>query len=123
VLVTGKIYYDLIKERESRGLTDHVAFIRIEELSPFPFFDLIKVLQQYPRTKEYIWMQEEPRNQGGYSHVHSRIQKVLLAMGSQEELRYIGRESDAVPVTGIGRVYGKEQRSIIDAAFDGLKVA
>lgn len=120
MLLTGKIYYDLAKERESRGLNDHVAFIRIEELSPFPFVTLREVLEQYPQPKEYIWLQEEPRNQGGYSHLCSRIEKVLSAMGVQGGLHFIGREGDAVPATGIGRVYGQEQRAVIEAAFEGL---
>jgi probable 2-oxoglutarate dehydrogenase E1 component DHKTD1 len=30
VFVSGKIYYDLVKEREKRGLDDKIAFIRIE---------------------------------------------------------------------------------------------
>ena len=38
VLLTGKIYYDLVKERTTRPATAQkkVAFIRIEELAPFP---------------------------------------------------------------------------------------
>lgn len=39
VLCTGKVYYDLLQERESRGITD-VAIARVEQISPFPF-DLV----------------------------------------------------------------------------------
>jgi 2-oxoglutarate dehydrogenase E1 component len=35
VLCTGKIYYDLLAERDNRGIKD-VAIVRIEELYPFP---------------------------------------------------------------------------------------
>lgn len=32
VFCTGKIYYDLIRERKSRGLEDAVAVVRIEQV-------------------------------------------------------------------------------------------
>ena len=35
VLCTGKVYYDLLEEREQRGL-DHVHLVRVEQLYPFP---------------------------------------------------------------------------------------
>ena len=38
---TGKIYYDLIKERRERGLEDKIAIHTIEQISPFPF-DIMK---------------------------------------------------------------------------------
>lgn len=123
VLLTGKLYYDLAKERESRGLNDKVAFIRIEELSPFPFVHLREVLEQYPNAQEYIWLQEEPRNQGAYSHVQIRIEEVLSVMGIQKRLRYIGREGNAAPVTGIGKIYRRQQGALVEAAFEGLRGA
>ena len=38
---TGKVYYDLIKERRERGLEDKIAIHTIEQISPFPF-DIMK---------------------------------------------------------------------------------
>src|SRR5688572_26446227 len=35
VLCTGKVYYELAKERASRGLDSSVAITRVEQLSPF----------------------------------------------------------------------------------------
>ncbi|OBZ67945.1 putative 2-oxoglutarate dehydrogenase E1 component DHKTD1, mitochondrial [Grifola frondosa] len=63
VCLSGKLYYDLIKERQKRQL-DNLAFVRIEELCPFPFEGLLRVLTQYGNAGEIIWLQEEPRNQG-----------------------------------------------------------
>ncbi|KAF8554951.1 thiamine diphosphate-binding protein [Imleria badia] len=59
VLVSGKLYYKLAKERATRGLEDRVALVRIEELAPFPFATLADVLEP-----EWVWVQEEPKNQG-----------------------------------------------------------
>ncbi|KAF8158979.1 dehydrogenase E1 and transketolase domain-containing protein 1 [Mycena galopus ATCC 62051] len=69
VLMTGKIYYDLLKERQARSLDKDVAFIRLEELAPFPFAELRAVLKQYSQVEEVVWLQEEPKNQGAYTHV------------------------------------------------------
>ena len=38
---TGRVYYDLIKERRDRGLEDKIAIHTIEQISPFPF-DIMK---------------------------------------------------------------------------------
>lgn len=38
IFCTGKVYYDLVKERSSQGLDEHVAITRLEQvrLSPSP---------------------------------------------------------------------------------------
>ena len=119
VMLSGKIYYELIKERQARGLNDEVAFIRIEELAPFPLKALEEVLDLYPSAVHFAWLQEEPRNQGAWDHVRSRIEKVLSARKSLNGigLHYLGREESALPAPGIGTLYQKQQRSVIESAF------
>ncbi|KAG6835959.1 hypothetical protein H0H93_012862 [Arthromyces matolae] len=118
VLCTGKIYYDLVKQREQYDLNDSVAFVRIEELSPFPFNELAETLSQYTRTQDIFWLQEEPRNQGAYMHVMARMGKVFEEIGwGSRELTYRGRKESALPAPGIGKVYGAQQKAVIDAAF------
>jgi len=124
VMLSGKIYYELIKERQARDMNNKVAFIRIEELAPFPFEALEKVLNMYPSAAHFAWLQEEPRNQGAWNHVHSRIEKVLSArkpLGVPSNgiafLHYLGREESALPAPGIGKLYQKQQRSVIESAF------
>ena len=62
VLLTGKLYYDLAKERTARGLDGRGALVQIGELSPFPFADVRAVLARYAGAGEVIRMQEEPQN-------------------------------------------------------------
>ena len=62
VLLTGKLYYDLIKERETRNLSDRVALIRLEELSPFAFDELHAVLKRYTKAKQIVWVQEDRKS-------------------------------------------------------------
>jgi probable 2-oxoglutarate dehydrogenase E1 component DHKTD1 len=124
VLLSGKIYYDLIKERQAHGLDDAVAFVRIEELSPFPHRELTDVLGRYKgaKVKEVCYLQEEPKNQGTYWHVASRVGYVLerLGAGFEGKMRYLGRRESAVPAPGVGRLYAKQQKEIVENSFEGL---
>jgi probable 2-oxoglutarate dehydrogenase E1 component DHKTD1 len=120
ILLSGKIYYDLIKERQARGFDHRVAFIRIEELSPFPFRELLLVLKGYPGATEFFFLQEEPKNQGAYTHVCSRINSVLAELGNGAMVLYKGRKENALPAPGIGKIYVEQQKAVIEDAFDAL---
>ena len=49
VMCSGKIYYDLVEEREKTKSND-VVFIRIEQLYPFPVKTLAKILKRYKKA-------------------------------------------------------------------------
>ena len=49
--VSGKIYYDLVKERVEKEKNHEIAFIRIEELSPFPTADIIAEIKKFKNAK------------------------------------------------------------------------
>ena len=123
ILMSGKLYYDLVKERAARGLEGRVAIVRIEELAPFPFSQLADVLRPYTgmsKNVEWVWVQEEPRNQGAWSHVKDRLETVLKDLGVQGAIRYVGRPEGAVPAPGIGKVYEVQQKAVVDDAFAKL---
>ncbi|EKM75012.1 hypothetical protein AGABI1DRAFT_123391 [Agaricus bisporus var. burnettii JB137-S8] len=126
VLLTGKIYYELIKEREARNLVDEVSFIRIEELAPFPFTQLRETLELYDerlQDLELCWVQEEPRNQGAWTHVKERIENVLEEVGLNSRrnwLGYRGRKESAIPAPGVGKVYQRQQKEVVASAFEDL---
>jgi probable 2-oxoglutarate dehydrogenase E1 component DHKTD1 len=119
VLLSGKLYYDLVKARAALGLDARVALVRIEELCPFPFAALRAALAQYPDTKEVRWVQEEPRNQGAYTHVAPRAAHALHELGLGP-LVYAGRREAAVPAPGVGKTYADEQKRVLAGAFEGL---
>jgi probable 2-oxoglutarate dehydrogenase E1 component DHKTD1 len=48
--VSGKLYYELAKERDARGRSD-VVFVRLEEVSPFPAARIQAVLAMYPNAE------------------------------------------------------------------------
>ncbi|KAJ7175983.1 thiamine diphosphate-binding protein [Mycena filopes] len=122
VLMAGKIYYDLLKERQARSLEGDVAFVRVEELAPFPFKELREVLGKYTQVEEVVWLQEEPKNQGAWTHVAPRIEAVLeeLGIGGEAGVVYRGRKESALPAPGIGKIYAVQQKAVIEAAFEGL---
>ena len=41
LICTGKVYYDLLKERRDRGLDGQIAIHTLEQICPFPF-DIMK---------------------------------------------------------------------------------
>ncbi|KAG9310005.1 thiamine diphosphate-binding protein [Chiua virens] len=123
VLVSGKFYYELAKERAARGMEERVALIRIEELAPFPFSYLEEVLRPYTMLSvkpEWFWVQEEPKNQGAWGHVKDRLGAVLSGLSERAEVRFVGRREDAVPATGTGREYQVQQRAVVERPFQGL---
>lgn len=117
---------ELHREREKRGLSQRVALVRIEELSPFPFSALNEILGAYDNCKEYVWAQEEPRNQGAWSHVAPRIDAILAEAserkaGASTRLKYAGRKECAVPAVGVGKWHRAELGPLLSAPFEGLE--
>ncbi|KAJ3768507.1 dehydrogenase E1 and transketolase domain-containing protein 1 [Lentinula raphanica] len=122
IILSGKIYYDLIKERKERGLDDLVSFVRLEELAPFPFEELQSALEKYSpeALKEVVYLQEEPRNQGAWMHVRDRIDWVLQNMDLDVKVSFRGRKESALPAPGVGKLYKEQQARVIESAFEGL---
>jgi len=116
VLCSGKVYFDLAKAREERGVKD-VALIRIEQLYPFPFNALGKIVGRYANA-EFVWCQEEPQNMGAWTFVDRRIEQVLSGLKMKAPRpRYIGRAEAASPATGLFKRHNKEQEKLVDAAL------
>ncbi|EJC99190.1 dehydrogenase E1 and transketolase domain-containing protein 1 [Fomitiporia mediterranea MF3/22] len=123
VLLSGKLYYDLVKERNTLGSEDanKIALIRVEELAPFPYKELEIILRHYRNAREWCWVQEEPRNQGAWSHVFSRLLEVQTKVGCEARgIRYIGRKEDVVPAVGVGKLFREQQSAVLRDAFAGL---
>jgi 2-oxoglutarate dehydrogenase E1 component len=116
VLCTGKVYFDLVKARAERG-DDRVALVRIEQLYPFPFNALAKVLQRY-RNAEIVWCQEEPQNMGAWNFVDRRIEQVLDGLDiAAKRPRFVGRAEAASPATGLFKRHVEEQTALVADAL------
>ncbi|WP_114394769.1 2-oxoglutarate dehydrogenase E1 component [Oleisolibacter albus] len=116
VLCTGKVYYDLLQERESRGIKD-IAIVRLEQLYPFPANTLATELGKYPNA-DVVWCQEEPENQGYWFFVDRRIEKVLTGISHKAGRPvYVGRAASAAPATGLLKRHNQEQAKLLDDAL------
>ncbi len=110
LLCSGKVFYDLSATREKRK-SDDIAILRMEQFYPWPEEQLKAVLGRYKKAREYVWVQEESQNMGGWSFVEPRFR----AMGV--DVTYVGRDASASPATGSHHVHEFEQRVLLDEAF------
>jgi len=116
IFCTGKVYYDLLKERKDRDLDDQIALIRVEQLSPFPI-DLIKQEINKYENAQFFWVQEEHKNQGYWSFIWPQIECVLQHLNLNKQLRFIGRNISAAPATGSKHVHLHEFKSLMEDAM------
>ena len=108
VLCSGKVYYELLKERRAQGIDD-VAIVRLEQFTPFPFQDVAAEARTYPNA-EIVWCQEEPKNAGGWLYVRDRILTATRKMnGEVRRPAYVGRRTMASPAEGYGNVHTRER--------------
>jgi 2-oxoglutarate dehydrogenase E1 component len=99
VLCSGKVYFDLMEEREKRG-EGRVMILRLEQLYPFPENVLAQELSRFPKA-ELVWCQEEPQNQGAWNFVRHRIEDTVAnKLGGKATLRYTGRPEYASTAAG-----------------------
>jgi 2-oxoglutarate dehydrogenase E1 component len=116
VLASGKVYFDLAKARAEKG-DNGVALVRVEQLYPFPFTSLAKVLQRY-RNAEVVWCQEEPQNMGAWNFVDRRIERVLAGLDvAAKRPRFVGRAEAASPATGLFKRHQQEQAQLVGDAL------
>jgi len=116
VLCSGKIYYDLLADRQARGIKD-VAILRLEQLYPFPDEPLAAELAKYPNA-DVVWCQEEPANMGAWFFVDRRIEGVLAELEHKAgRPRYVGRPEMAATATGLLRRHNQEQASLVEHAL------
>ncbi|HYD29616.1 MAG TPA: 2-oxoglutarate dehydrogenase E1 component [Azospirillaceae bacterium] len=117
VLCTGKVYYDLLQERDSRGIQDEVTILRVEQLYPWPADALAKELAMFPNA-DVVWCQEEPANMGYWFFVDRRLESVMSGIKmNATRPRYAGRPEAAAPATGFLRRHNREQAQLIDDAL------
>uniref|UniRef100_A0A3B5M598 2-oxoglutarate dehydrogenase complex component E1 n=1 Tax=Xiphophorus couchianus TaxID=32473 RepID=A0A3B5M598_9TELE len=104
IFCTGKVYYELTKERQKRGLEETVAISRMEQqLSPFPFDQVKAEFERFPNA-DLVWCQEEHKNQGYYDYVKPRIRTTINKAKNV--------------ATGNKNTHLVELRRFLDTAFD-----
>ncbi|MFJ6660948.1 multifunctional oxoglutarate decarboxylase/oxoglutarate dehydrogenase thiamine pyrophosphate-binding subunit/dihydrolipoyllysine-residue succinyltransferase subunit [Streptomyces sp. NPDC091377] len=122
VFCAGKVFYDLEAERRKRGVTD-TAIIRIERLYPLPGAELQAEIKKYANAEKYLWVQEEPANQGFWPFIAlNLIDHLDLAVGADvphgERLRRISRPHGSSPAVGSAKRHQAEQEQLVREVFE-----
>ena len=108
---SGKIYYDLLKKQQTDKRTD-IAIVRIEQLYPAPVKELEAVKKRYKKATEFIWVQEENENMGGWPFYCRKLRKTDI-----EFTDVIARAESASPATGYMKKHTVQQEEIVNKAF------
>lgn len=111
---TGKVYYDLLKERRDLGLEKEIAIHTIEQICPFPY-DIMKNVADTYCNAEICFVQEEHKNMGTWTYIQPRTQTAIG--GYHRLIQYIGRETAASPATGSKATHKKELTSFLNQAM------
>ena len=116
VMCSGKVYYDLLEERDARGIDD-IYLMRLEQFYPFPAISMVKELERF-KGAEMIWCQEEPKNQGAWTFIEPNIEWVLTRIGADHSRpRYVGRATSASPATGLASQHKAQQEALVNEAL------
>ncbi|NIZ62089.1 2-oxoglutarate dehydrogenase E1 component [Sedimentitalea sp. CY04] len=116
VMCSGKVYYDLLAERDARGIDD-VYLMRVEQYYPFPAISMVKELGRF-KGAEMVWCQEEPKNQGAWTFIEPNIEWVLTRIGAKNTRPvYAGRATSASPATGLASQHKAQQAALVNDAL------
>ncbi len=116
VMCSGKVYFDLLEERDARGIDD-VYLLRVEQFYPFPAISAVQELERFKQA-EIIWCQEEPKNQGAWTFIEPNIEWVLGRIGAKHTRpRYVGRATSASPATGLASQHKAQQAALVNEAL------
>ena len=114
IFCSGKIAHELFSYRKDKKIKN-TTIIRIEQLYPFPFDQVKKILNQHKDVKNFYWVQEEPRNMGPWNFVLERFQKILP---KPRTIDCVGRLPSASPAAGSFQLHLAEQELLLRQAFD-----
>ena len=107
VFCSGKIYYELYKER-SKYNDANLRLVRIEQLFPLDVKQINEIVEKY-QPKEIIWVQEEPENMGAWRYILSNLKNL--------NIKLVSRKPSPAPASGSSKSFADQQKIIIDSIF------
>lgn len=113
VLCSGRIFYDLIAEREKLAV-ENMTIIRVEQLYPLDVERLKAVISRSTGLRECLWVQEEPSNMGAWTFMRPILKELLP---KEIELSYVGRTRSAATAVGSYAMHKKEHAAIMNSLF------
>lgn len=115
IFCSGRIYYDLLEEKEKRN-RDDIAIVRVEQLYPLDQQGLEKIVKKYQGFQECIWVQEEPKNMGCWYYMMPILREVLP---DSIKPKYIGPERQAASATGSHKRHKQMVNKLLNDLFEG----
>ncbi|CAB5007041.1 unannotated protein [freshwater metagenome] len=116
IFCSGKIYHDLVAEREKLG-ENTTAIVRLELLYPLPAAEMAAEAAKHPNAN-LLWVQDEPANQGAWPFVALRTAEQFGGEGfGGRNLRRVSRRATAAPATGNHHLHEEEQKALLMEAF------
>ena len=116
IYCSGKIYHDLVAEREKLG-ENTTAIVRLELLYPLPAAEMAAEAAKHPNAN-LLWVQDEPANQGAWPFVALRTAEQFGGEGfGGRNLRRVSRRATAAPATGNHHLHEEEQKALLMEAF------
>ena len=117
IFTSGKVYYDLIAEREKLNEFS-TAIVRIEQLYPLPVDEIIAQVKLHPNAT-LLWVQDEPANQGPWPFVALTVAEAFVAHDelAGRSLRRVSRRATASPATGNHHLHEEEEKALMTEAF------
>jgi 2-oxoglutarate dehydrogenase E1 component len=116
VFVSGKLYYELLEEKEKQK-KDNIVLIRMEQIYPFADKQIVAALKSFPNLKNLVWAQEEPKNMGAFQHVYFKFQDMFKRENLKWDLEYVGRPERSSPATGSVYRHKVEQNEFIQTVM------
>jgi len=114
LLCSGRITWDLLKERRSReGDDPTTAVVRLEQLYPRPVEQIKQELSRYPNLREVRWVQDEPANMGPWPHLALHLTSELGGI----PFHRVSRAESSSPSVGQQSRHLEEQKAILQQAF------
>ena len=116
IVCSGKVYFDLVEQRAKSG-RDDVYILRLEQFYPWPLKSLTNELKRF-KNAELVWVQEEPKNMGGWQFVDPWLELTLERMSVKaKRARYVGRPASASTAAGLMSRHLKELEAFLTEAF------
>ncbi|MFP5297818.1 MAG: multifunctional oxoglutarate decarboxylase/oxoglutarate dehydrogenase thiamine pyrophosphate-binding subunit/dihydrolipoyllysine-residue succinyltransferase subunit [Actinomycetota bacterium] len=112
LLCTGKIAFSLMEAAEERK--SPTAVVRVEQLYPFPYEQLMDIMEGYPNAREIVWVQEEPANMGAWQFIHFQLVEKLPEGRS---LAVVSRHESGSPAAGSASIHAQEHEDLLTAAL------
>src|SRR3989449_1358214 len=114
LIASGKVGHELRAERRRRKDTATAIFF-LDQLYPLPRTEIAAAIEEHPKAREIVWVQEEPGNMGAAGYILPRFERLAKARGLN--FRSVKRSASASPATGSAKAHELEQKTLLALAF------